>query len=396
MPKITRSLTVKAIRLAILLLVISFVSAPSTHGQDSVIRCVLFYSPTCPHCHEVITQTLPPLIEVYGGTPEVLYIPPSADEEAAGPAIIGMYGETLEILYINTLTQVGSDLFWEAVDLYQIPEERQVVPLMIIDEIVLIGGIEIPEMFSEHVDAGVNAGGRDWPDLPGLTAAITQLVDLPSEDELPAATSVAIVPEDEPTVPPLITDLSILDKIQLDPLGNGIAIVVLVGMLITVAYVGSTTLRGLEKAEGGKPSTLIPVLSFIGLLVAIYLSFVEASGIQAVCGPIGDCNIVQQSQYSRLFGLIPVGIVGLVGYLGISLAWFIARLSSGRTADLASAALFLMTSIGILYSIYLTFLEPFVIGATCAWCLSSAVIMTMLFWITKDLGVVAFNRLRRQ
>jgi uncharacterized membrane protein len=27
-------------------------------------------------------------------------------------------------------------------------------------------------------------------------------------------------------------------------------------------------------------------------------------------------------------------------------------------------------------SVYLTFLEPFVIGATCAWCLTSAVLMT--------------------
>ena len=37
-----------------------------------------------------------------------------------------------------------------------------------------------------------------------------------------------------------------------------------------------------------------------------------------------------------------------------------------------------MTAGGVLFSIYLTFLEPFVIGATCAWCLSSAVIMTLL------------------
>ena len=34
------------------------------------------------------------------------------------------------------------------------------------------------------------------------------------------------------------------------------------------------------------------------------------------------------------------------------------------------------------FSIYLTFLEPFVIGATCLWCLSSAVIMTLLYLLT--------------
>jgi uncharacterized membrane protein len=41
-----------------------------------------------------------------------------------------------------------------------------------------------------------------------------------------------------------------------------------------------------------------------------------------------------------------------------------------------------MVAGGVLFSIYLTFLEPFVIGATCAWCLSSAVIMTLLLLTT--------------
>jgi uncharacterized membrane protein len=45
-----------------------------------------------------------------------------------------------------------------------------------------------------------------------------------------------------------------------------------------------------------------------------------------------------------------------------------------------------MVVAGTLFSIYLTFLEPFVIGATCAWCLASAIIMTLLLWIIAPLG----------
>ena len=37
-----------------------------------------------------------------------------------------------------------------------------------------------------------------------------------------------------------------------------------------------------------------------------------------------------------------------------------------------------MSAFGLIFSIYLTFLEPFVIGATCAWCLTSAILMTMV------------------
>jgi uncharacterized membrane protein len=48
-----------------------------------------------------------------------------------------------------------------------------------------------------------------------------------------------------------------------------------------------------------------------------------------------------------------------------------------------------MTLFGTLFSIYLTFLEPFVIGATCAWCLASAVIMTALLWLAATPGRLA-------
>jgi len=52
-----------------------------------------------------------------------------------------------------------------------------------------------------------------------------------------------------------------------------------------------------------------------------------------------------------------------------------------------------MTLFGVLFSIYLTFLEPFVIGATCMWCLSSAVIMTGLLWLAVNPGKAAIQDL---
>jgi uncharacterized membrane protein len=405
----TRINILKVTSITVIILVLTLASPHSAQSQAPTVRCVLFYSPTCPHCHEVITNTLPPLIDSYGGTSETRYIPPPPEEEAAGPSLIGMYGE---ILYINTLTQVGSDLYWEAVDRYQIPQAGQVVPLMIINDMILTGGSEIPAKFSELVDTGLEAGGYEWPELPGLDAAIANLIDLPSEEdqpvdeptddpapdertEFPAPTADKNIPEDQPAVPSLISELTIMDRLQLDPLGNGIAIVILFGMVLSVGYVGVMNLPSAQPAERTQPSALIPILSFIGMLIAGYLTYIETSGNLAVCGPVGDCNTVQQSGYSRLFGLIPVGLLGLFGYIAISIAWFFTRSSSGAIVDWASALLILMATLGILYSIYLTFLEPFVIGATCAWCISSAVIMTLLFWLTKDAGISAFKRLRK-
>ena len=43
-----------------------------------------------------------------------------------------------------------------------------------------------------------------------------------------------------------------------------------------------------------------------------------------------------------------------------------------------------MAFFGVLFSIYLTFLEPFVIGATCMWCISSAIFQTIIFLAATD------------
>jgi uncharacterized membrane protein len=57
-------------------------------------------------------------------------------------------------------------------------------------------------------------------------------------------------------------------------------------------------------------------------------------------------------------------------------------------------ALFLLALVGTLFSIYLTFLEPFVIGATCAWCLTSAVLMTVLMLLSAGAAGSAWLQLR--
>ncbi|MDX9956304.1 MAG: vitamin K epoxide reductase family protein, partial [Anaerolineae bacterium] len=84
-------------------------------------------------------------------------------------------------------------------------------------------------------------------------------------------------------------------------------------------------------------------------------------------------------------GFLPIAVLGLSGYIAIGAAWVVARWSRPPWANLAQLALAGMVWFGVAFSIYLTFLEPFVIGATCAWCLTSAVIMTALLWLVAPL-----------
>ena len=126
----------------------------------------------------------------------------------------------------------------------------------------------------------------------------------------------------------------------------------------------------------------IPVISIGGLAVAGYLAFVEAANASPICGPVGDCGAVQNSKYATLFGILPIGILGLAGYLAIIAAWLLAQFGPEALKKWAGLAIWGFCVFGVLFSAYLTFLEPFVIGATCMWCITSAVLMILLLWVS--------------
>jgi uncharacterized membrane protein len=124
-------------------------------------------------------------------------------------------------------------------------------------------------------------------------------------------------------------------------------------------------------------SWAVPVLALMGLGTALYLSYVEITHVEAICGPVGHCNIVQSSPHAQLMG-IPIAVLGALSYIAIVFLWIGQRILPDRLSALSLSSLAMLTIFGTGFSIYLTILEMFVIQAICAWCLSSAVIMTLL------------------
>lgn len=138
-----------------------------------------------------------------------------------------------------------------------------------------------------------------------------------------------------------------------------------------------------------KWSVLVSVIG--GLAVAGYLTFIESTGAKVSCGPSGGCLAVQSSKYAILFGVLPVGILGLAGYVAILAAWLVAQFGPVSLRKTASVGMWALCIFGVLFSIYLTFLEPFVIGATCMWCLSSAVLMVILLLLSTPPALEALR-----
>ncbi len=112
------------------------------------------------------------------------------------------------------------------------------------------------------------------------------------------------------------------------------------------------------------------ILALVGIGVAAYIAIAESGGGAPKCLAGGHgCETVANSQYAHLAG-INVAVIGIAGYV-VLLAAAIAPGDPGRFGG------FLAALVGFGFSVYLTYLELFVIDAICQWCVASAVLMTL-------------------
>ncbi|MFH1103558.1 MAG: vitamin K epoxide reductase family protein [Actinomycetota bacterium] len=375
--------------IAAVALTVLVIGTPGAAAADPVVRAVLFYLPTCGHCHYVIEEVLPGVFEAAGGTAAVYYDQTLASEDVAFYLVTN---GRLEMLMVNSSVPGGGSLFEAATEALGI--ESTGVPRLVVGDQVLIGSVDIPDRFPAIVSDTLEAGGTiDWPAIPGLAETVASV---PIADADPTSTTTTVAssttePIDGGDAGPPLESESMWDRFGRDRLADSLAVAVL-GLMIVGLAVTATRMR--HGASGTRPSFIVGGLALAGLGIALYLTVVEVGGSEAVCGPVGDCNAVQQSDYARLFGFIPVGVLGAVGYAATLITWGFARLGRGRVPAAAAVALFAGSVAGVVLSVYLTFLEPFVIGATCRWCLGSALIVTILMWLTARPAAAAWPVLR--
>lgn len=132
------------------------------------------------------------------------------------------------------------------------------------------------------------------------------------------------------------------------------------------------------------------ILSLLGFFVSSFLAYEYLQPTPIVCPITGTgCEAVKLSAYSKFFGIS-------IPYLGIAFYFFMASLcvlTSHKFNKLVYQLQFLATLVAFLFSVYLTYLEGFVIKAYCFWCLTSALITTIiLVTFITEMGVKDENR----
>jgi len=316
-------------------------------AQTGQVRVVYFTSPVCSFCQLVEERDLPPL-------------------EA-------QYGDQLYILRVDTTTAAGRRLFEAAWAQYGIPQERRGTPMMVVNGTVLVGAVEIPQQLPGLIARLLEAGGNDWPALPGLEELIAADAERIQAGDLPLWRA----------------------RFQRDLPGNYISVVLLAIMLGLATFIARPAAWRDSPLARVSPWVKIGV-ALIGLGVAIYLSYVETTQTEAFCGPVGQCNVVQQSRFAILFGFLPMALFGALGYLAVLATYGYRQWIKGPYADVMPLASFALTAFGFVFSLWLTYLQPFVIGATCLWCLGSAVTMTLSVMFNAGPGWAAIQLIQRR
>lgn len=111
-----------------------------------------------------------------------------------------------------------------------------------------------------------------------------------------------------------------------------------------------------------------------GLVVSGYLVFQSNNPEAVVCSIGGGCETVLTSRYAKFLGM-PVADFGLVWYLiSLLLVWRIWIKKRWPVWFFRA-----WTTIGLVVSLYLLYLEKYVIHAYCTWCLVSLGLVGLLF-----------------
>jgi uncharacterized membrane protein len=122
------------------------------------------------------------------------------------------------------------------------------------------------------------------------------------------------------------------------------------------------------------PDRLVALLALLGMLLTGYLTFTALSdGLPAFCTQDSSCDLIQQSRWSRIFG-VPLALWGFALYAVLAFsAWRLpAKLQRW-------ARLWLVALVGLAISLYMTVIGWLELDAFCVWCLLSLALLAAIF-----------------
>lgn len=116
------------------------------------------------------------------------------------------------------------------------------------------------------------------------------------------------------------------------------------------------------------------LLSLVGMLVSAYLWLYKHGYIGSLACGTGGCETVQFSPYSSFLG-VDVALLGFLAYAALLAVALVGTRPEWADRPGPTRITVALAATGVAFSLYLTYLELFVIHAICRWCVGSAVII---------------------
>lgn len=124
-----------------------------------------------------------------------------------------------------------------------------------------------------------------------------------------------------------------------------------------------------------KLAIFLLIVALLGFADATYLTVEHYKGDIPPCTIVAGCETVLTSSYSVITG-VPVSLLGAIFYF-VMLVGIFSFIESKKTGLLKWALL--LTIFGFLFTLWFTYVQAFIIGAFCLYCLGSALTSTVLF-----------------
>jgi uncharacterized membrane protein len=130
---------------------------------------------------------------------------------------------------------------------------------------------------------------------------------------------------------------------------------------------------------------IVAALALAGIFISLYLTLYKIGVIGELSCSIGSCETVNTSRWATFLGL-PVAAWGLFFYIDVFAIALVGTMPRFENEPLIAVVLTAEAGVGVLFSAWLTYLELDVIHAICIWCVTSAVVVTLIF-ITSALDL---------
>lgn len=134
------------------------------------------------------------------------------------------------------------------------------------------------------------------------------------------------------------------------------------------------------------------VCAIAGLFLAAYIHYKKSLRDSFIC-PLGsNCARVVSSHFSKILN-VPVELLGVVYYTVIAASYTIFLVFPATYSEAAVVVILSLTAVAFFFSLYLTAAQLFVLKELCTWCLTSALLSTLIFFLGLTLSAMTLRDL---